>query len=112
MHDLPPPAVALAAPADPVGAAQAVPSARRSLTRGGGLVAPALTLVNVVGYVLAVAASRALDPDGYGELTALLGVLLLASVPALAVQAVVARSVARRPEGEVVGARERALLAR
>jgi hypothetical protein len=32
-----------------------------SLARGGGLVAPALTLVNLIGYVLAVAAARAFD---------------------------------------------------
>ena len=86
--------------------------ARGSLARGGALVAPALMLVNVVGYVLAVAGSRALDPDGYGQLTALLGVLLLASVPALGVQAVAARAVARRPAGEPRGVRERGLLVR
>jgi O-antigen/teichoic acid export membrane protein len=109
-----PPAVVLA-PASADSAALVDPGTeegRRSLARGGSLVAPALTLVNLVGYVLAVLASRALDPDGYGELNALLGVLLVASVPALALQAVVARSVARRPEGEPVGARERALLTR
>lgn len=85
---------------------------RGSLARGGGLVAPALTLVNLVGYVLAVAASRALDQDAYGELNALLGALLVASVPALAVQAVVARAIARRPPGEEPGPRERALVVR
>lgn len=86
--------------------------AAASLTRGGGLVAPALTLLNAAGYVLAVAASRVLDPAAYGALTSLLGVLLVASVPALALQAVVARSVARRPEGEEAGPRERALVRR
>ncbi len=83
-----------------------------SLARGGGLVAPALTLLNLSGYVLAVAASRVLEPAAYGALTSLLGVLLVASVPALALQAVVARSIARRPHDEEPGARERALLAR
>lgn len=83
-----------------------------SLTRGGGLVAPALTLLNLAGYVLAVVASRVLSPGDYGALTSLLGVLLVASVPALALQAVVARSVARRPAGEAAGPRERALLGR
>ena len=103
----------LAAPAASAAGVE-LPSApaRRSLARGGALVAPALMLVNVVGYVLAVAGSRALDQDGYGQLTALLGVLLLASVPALGVQAVTARAVARRPEGEAPGVRERALLVR
>lgn len=71
-----------------------------SLARGGGLVAPALMLANLAGYLLAVGASRALDPAAYGELGALLGVLLVGSVPALAVQAVVARAVVKSaPEG-------------
>ncbi len=83
-----------------------------SLARGGSLIAPALTLVNLVGYVLTVSASRALNQDAYGELNAYLGVLLVASVPGLALQAVVARSVATRPADEVGGARERALLVR
>ncbi len=83
-----------------------------SLARGGSLVAPALTLLNLSGYALAVAASRALPAGQYGALTSLLGVLLVASVPALALQAVVARSVARRPADEPAGPRERALLAR
>lgn len=85
---------------------------RASLTRGGSLVAPALTLVNVVGYVLTVFAARTLDKAAYGELNALLGVLLVLSVPALALQVVVARSIARRPVDEVRGARERVFLER
>ncbi len=83
-----------------------------SLARGAVLVTPALTLLNVVGYVLAAAGAHALTKSGYGELSALLGVLVVASVPALAVQAVTARSVARRPVGEPPGGRERALLLR
>jgi O-antigen/teichoic acid export membrane protein len=109
-----PPAVVLV-PASADSAALVDPGTaegRRSLARGGSLVAPALTLVNVVGYLLALVASRALDEDRYGELTALLGVLLVASVPALALQAVVARSVALRPAEEPRGPRERALLLR
>lgn len=81
-----------------------------SLARSGSLVAPAMMVANLSGYLLAVVASHALAPEGYGELSALLGVLLVASVPALALQAVVARSVARRPPGEPAGARERAAL--
>jgi O-antigen/teichoic acid export membrane protein len=83
-----------------------------SLARGGSLVAPALTLVNVVGYVLTVAAARVFDRSTYGELNALLGVLLVLSVPALALQVVVARAIARRPAGEAPGTRERVLLQR
>jgi len=70
------------------------PDRKGSLARSGGLVMPALTVVNAVGYVLAVAASRALEPEGYGALSALLAVLLVASVPALGLQAAVARTVA------------------
>jgi O-antigen/teichoic acid export membrane protein len=73
---------------------------RASLARGGGLVAPALTLVNVLGYALTLVAAHVLDKNAYGELGAYLGVLLVALVPALALQAVVARSVATRPAGE------------
>jgi O-antigen/teichoic acid export membrane protein len=82
------------------------------LARGGGLVAPALTFVNLVGYGLTVVAARTLDKNAYGELNAFLGALLVVSVPALALQAVVARSIARRPADEVHGPRERALLIR
>jgi O-antigen/teichoic acid export membrane protein len=68
---------------------------RASLARGGGLVAPALTLVNLFAYVVTVAAARELSKDAYGTLVALLGVLLVACVPAIALQAVVARTVAQ-----------------
>ena len=113
MEDSPPAVALVPASADSPALVDAgTPQARQSLTRGGGLVAPALALVNLVGYLLAVVASKALDQDGYGELNALLGALLIASVPALALQAVVARSVARRPAGELPGGRERALLGR
>ncbi|MCW2599005.1 MAG: hypothetical protein JWM02_834 [Frankiales bacterium] len=96
----------------PTSAVTGTTDGRVSLARGGSLVAPALTLVNVVGYVVTVAAARVLDKDGYGELNAFLGALLVVSVPALALQAVVARSIARRPVGEVRGPRERALIVR
>ena len=113
MEDSPPAVALVPASADsPALVDPGTPEARRSLARGGGLVAPALALVNLVGYLLAVVASQALDQDGYGELNALLGALLIASVPALALQAVVARSVARRPADEPRGGRERALLLR
>ncbi len=85
---------------------------RRSLAYGGVLVTPAIMTVNLAGYLLAVAAARALDAASFGELNALLGALLIASVPSLAVQAVVAQAVARRPAHEESGPRERALLGR
>lgn len=67
---------------------------RASLTRGGGLIAPALTFVNVVAYAVTVAAAHALSKDDYGSLVALLGVLLVSCVPFIALQAVAARTVA------------------
>ena len=113
VEEHPPAVVLLPAAADSPGLVDTgAEDGRRSLARGGGLVGPALTAVNAVGYVLALVASRALDQDGYGELTALLGALLVASVPALGLQAVVARSLALRPAGETRGARERALMVR
>src|SRR4051794_33149327 len=68
--------------------------ARASLARGGSLVAPALMLVNVSAYVVTVAAARVLSKDSYGSLVGLLGVLLVGCVPGIAMQAVVARTVA------------------
>lgn len=64
-----------------------------SLARSGSVVAPALLLLNIAQYALTVSAAHALDKDGYGELVALLGVLLVASVPGIALQAVVARAI-------------------
>ncbi len=68
--------------------------AKGSLARGGGLIAPALTLVNLFAYAVTVAAARGLPEDDYGTLIALLGVLLVLAVPAIAMQAVVARATA------------------
>lgn len=65
---------------------------RASLARGGGLIAPALTLVNLMAYIVTVGAARQLSKDQYGSLIALLGVLVVACVPAIALQAVVARA--------------------
>ncbi len=113
VEDHPPAVVLVPASADSAGLVDpGTEDGRRSLARGGSLVAPALALVNLVGYLLAVVASQTLDQNRYGELNALLGALLIASVPALALQAVVARSVARRPVSERAGGRERALLLR
>ncbi len=75
---------------------------RASLARGGTLVAPALTLVNVMAYVVTVAAARDLSKDDYGTLVALLGVLLVACVPAIALQAVVAKAVRTRAPGALL----------
>lgn len=85
---------------------------RGSLAQAGTLVAATLTLLNLVGYVLAVLAARALRPTAFGELNAYFGVLFVASLPGLAIQAVAARSMARRPGDDDPGARERVLVSR
>jgi O-antigen/teichoic acid export membrane protein len=69
---------------------------RASLARGGGFIAPALLVANAVSYVLTVVAARQLNHEQYGELGAYLGVLLVLAVPAIALQAVVARAAASR----------------
>ena len=53
---------------------------RPSLARGGSLIAPALTVVNLAGYVLTVAAARAFDHDAYGRFGALLAVSYLCAI--------------------------------
>ncbi len=89
----------LAAPAEDglaLGVEMAVttPRQRTLLARAGLLVGPATLLANVLGYAFNVVVSRALGPDGYGALGALLGLVLIGAVPALALQAVVARRTA------------------
>jgi O-antigen/teichoic acid export membrane protein len=69
-------------------------TAPASLTRSGGLVAPALTFLNVAAYLVTVVGANRLSKDDYGELIALLGVVLVVCVPGIAVQAVVARATA------------------
>ena len=76
---------------------------RTSLARAAAWVAPASLVANVLGYVYNLALSRQLGPSDYGELGALLGLSLIALVPALAVQPVVARAVALSPKHLVAG---------
>lgn len=113
VENLRPAVVLVPASADTAGLVDAgTPDGQASLARGGAVVAAAVVFVNVAGYALTVVAARALDRSDYGALSALLNVLLVLTVPALAVQAVVARAIASRPSGEARGPRERALLLR
>jgi O-antigen/teichoic acid export membrane protein len=58
-------------------------------------VVPAATIgANVFSYALLLVAARELSSASYGELSALLGVLLIATVPMLAMQTVIARRTA------------------
>jgi O-antigen/teichoic acid export membrane protein len=68
-------------------------------------VAAGTTVANVLSYGLSLAGARLLAPEQYGVFVALLAVTLVASVPALALQAVVAVRVVRAAVG---GARTRA----
>jgi O-antigen/teichoic acid export membrane protein len=70
-----------------------------TLVAGSTLVAVGLAVGQVLGYLLNVLGARILGPRGYGELGALLGLVLIGNVVALAVQTVASRrtSVAEDP---------------
>jgi O-antigen/teichoic acid export membrane protein len=67
---------------------------RSDLVRSSAILGPALMAANVASYLLAVLGGRELTTADYGFFGSLLSVLLVASVPALAIQAVVARRTA------------------
>lgn len=64
---------------------------RGSIASHAVLVAVALGIAQVASYAVSVIAARALGPDGFGILAALLGILLIGSVLAMGIQAVAAR---------------------
>ena len=68
----------------------AVPSPR-AFARSGAVLAIATVIANLLGYAFAVVLSRALGPGGYGALAALLALGMIGSIPAIALQLVVAR---------------------
>ncbi|MBM7365588.1 polysaccharide biosynthesis protein [Gordonia hydrophobica] len=74
---------------------RAAPLRRDAVVRSVGWVTAGTLLANVLAYVVQVPASRLLGPDGYGEFAVLGAAMLVASVPALALQAVIARQVVR-----------------
>lgn len=63
----------------------------RTLASHTVVVAAALGIAQVAAYAVSVIAARALGPDGFGILAALLGILLIGSVLAMGIQAVAAR---------------------
>jgi O-antigen/teichoic acid export membrane protein len=71
-------------------------AATPSLPRAGLVVAPAMALANALNYAFNLVMLRLLEPAAYGALGALLAVILIGTVPGLAVQAVVARHTALR----------------
>src|SRR5436309_6013638 len=76
--------------------ARDAPARPGSLLRAGMLVAPLLALGNALNYAYNLVMARLLGPAGYGALGALLALALIASVPGLALQVVVARHTALR----------------
>lgn len=83
--------------------AASAPARREALVGSAALLAVGLAVGQVLGYALNVVGARVLGPASFGELGALLGVLLIGNVVALAVQAVVARRVARGDSSEAHG---------
>lgn len=73
----------------------APPARRGAVVRSVGWVTAGTLLANLLAYAAQVPASRLLGPDGFGEFAVLGAAMLVASVPALALQAVVARQVVR-----------------
>jgi O-antigen/teichoic acid export membrane protein len=69
-------------------------TSRRTLVRSAAVLGAALMAANLANYLLAIIGSHELRPAEYGLFGAMLAVLLVASIPALALQAVVARRTA------------------
>ncbi len=78
------------------GEAPAPWAAEPSLPRAGLVVAPAMAVANGLNYAFNLVMVRLLAPDAYGALGALLALVLIGTVPGLALQAVVARHTAMR----------------
>lgn len=66
-------------------------SGRRAIVSSTVIVAAALGIAQVFSYAVSVVAARALGPEQFGVLAALLGILLIGSVLAMGIQAVAAR---------------------
>jgi O-antigen/teichoic acid export membrane protein len=66
----------------------------RLLVAGAGYVAAAMSFLNVASYVFTALAARAVVPSVFGEVTALMGILLVGSVASLGLQTATARRLA------------------
>ena len=67
---------------------------RPSLTRGGLVLAPSVALTHGLHYAYNVVMAAVLGPAAFGALGALLALILLGSVPGIALQAMAARHTA------------------
>ena len=80
-----------------------LPSPSRVARRGRAAVAPAalvsgaMLAVNALAYGFTVLATRALSPHAFGELAALMGLLVIGGVPGTALQTAAALHLAGRP---------------
>jgi O-antigen/teichoic acid export membrane protein len=72
----------------------AEPATRRSLVRSTAVVGAALMAGNLASYLLAIIGSHRLPPADYGLFGSMLAILAVGGIPALALQAVVARRTA------------------
>ncbi|MGY1753614.1 lipopolysaccharide biosynthesis protein [Blastococcus sp. SYSU D01042] len=70
---------------------------RRKAAVPAALVSLALLGVNGLAYVMTVVAARALAPEAFGELAALLGVMFIGVVPATALQTAAALTLGANP---------------
>jgi hypothetical protein len=75
----------LISPAEPGGSRLPAPTSSR-LLGPAALVSVAFLGTNALAYVFTVLAARVLAPAAFGELAALMGVLLVGSVPATGLQ--------------------------
>jgi O-antigen/teichoic acid export membrane protein len=70
------------------------PAPRWNLLRSTAVLGAALMAANLAGYLLAIVGSHQLTASAYGLFSAMIAILLVAGIPALALQAVVARRTA------------------
>lgn len=76
------------------------PRAPRRLVVGAGYVAVAISFMNVTTYAFTALVARRVAPSVFGEVTALMGILLVGSVAALGLQATTARRLATCPAAD------------
>lgn len=73
---------------------------RGGLLRGSAIIAAALGFTQLLAYVLSVTAAKTLQPDAFGSFGALLNLVLIGTVLAFGLQAVVARLVVTTPDAQ------------
>jgi O-antigen/teichoic acid export membrane protein len=89
-------------PPEPGGSTTTAPPSSR-LLGSAALVSVAFLGTNALAYVFTVLAARALAPAAFGELAALLGVLLVGSVPATGLQTAAALYLGGSPDSRADG---------